>query len=384
MKVLGNLSIVKKDDANIPFGASIQNETTTQEGTPVVDDVIQDVLSNLYRLLELAKITPTNAFDNDLTQYQIVEALKKLPNSLNDIEQVLSLDDTVWSVPFDLSILPNKYFFIGRASEGYVSGRPYTFKGTGTTEYSFSSPGFNSSDEVIVVIDSSSVRAYSITPLTSNGDVFTSLGSPLAFNDGNVMRYQDEGKLLSDVPSIVDLEVVLRSEYDDSSLIINDMFYIGGFILCFCFIPAGNLYFFRQFQIDDLSSSDLVNIVGVSFGNSDNFLPNVYVSGSSPYVTNSMNNLVDDFKIVKLDYDPSEPNLTYVSAIELDDTFVKTTNAVIKTGNLYTIVSGALNRFNLTTGVKTLMGNYTGVVGQLFWFNGYPYFTSGEVAKRWF
>ena len=121
MKVLGNLPITKKNDSNIPFGARIQNETSTQEGTPVVDDVLQDILSNSYKLLALTGISPTNNFDSEATQYQIVEALQKLPNATNDIEQILSLDGNVWSVPLNIDIIPNKYFFIARAEEKYVS-----------------------------------------------------------------------------------------------------------------------------------------------------------------------------------------------------------------------------------------------------------------------
>jgi len=161
MKILANLvSLVKRTDSNLPFGKTIQDETETQEGTPIIADLMQDFFSNWYRLLEMAKITPTDNFDGDSTQYQLVDALKKLPNDLNDVERVLTLDGTVWSVPFDLSILPNKYFFIARASEDYIAGTSYTFKGTGTETYSFTSKGFKSGSQIIVVIDLSGVRAY--------------------------------------------------------------------------------------------------------------------------------------------------------------------------------------------------------------------------------
>lgn len=168
MKILANLTaLVKKTDANLPFGKTIQDETDTQPGTPIVADLMRDLFSNFYRLLELAKITPTNDFDGDSTQYQLIDALKKLPNSMNDIEQVLTLDGSVWSVPLDLSILPNKYFFFARASDNYIQDPmvetpDYTFKGTGTDEYTFTSDNFNSGDELLVVIDTSGVRAYPI------------------------------------------------------------------------------------------------------------------------------------------------------------------------------------------------------------------------------
>lgn len=384
MKVLGNLDIVKKSDINLPFGAGIQNETDSQDGTPVVDDIMQDVLSNLYQLLKLAKITPTDNFDSNATQYQIVEAIKQLPNSLNDIEQVLSLDGDIWMVPFDLSILPNKYFFVARASDNYIGGRIYSFQGTGPTTYGFSSTGFSSGDEMIVVIDHGTVRAYSLTSTITQKEVFTIMGAPLSFNDGNEIYYFEDGKLITDRPSIKDLQVVLQSEYEDSSLVLIDVFIIGGFALCYCFIPSGNQYFFRQFSLDDLSASLLVTLVGASFGTSDDFAPYVYVSGSSLFITNALNYSAIDLEIVKLNYDPADPSLTLALTIALDGPFAKTSNAVIKTNLLYTMIDGILTRYSLISGVRELVGAFPVVSGQLFWFNGSAYYSSGEVAKKWF
>lgn len=169
MKILANLTaLVKKTDANLPFGKTIQDETDTQPGTPIVADLMRDLFSNFYRLLELSKITPTNEFDGDSTQYQLIDALKKLPNSMNDIEQVLTLDGSVWSVPLDLSILPNKYVFFARATDDYnsdtsLSAPDYTFKGTGATEYVFTSQeNFITGEELIIIIDIGGVRAYPI------------------------------------------------------------------------------------------------------------------------------------------------------------------------------------------------------------------------------
>ena len=82
MKVLGNLPVNKDSNSIYPFGANIENETDTVSGTPVVREIYGDILMNLYRLLELTGVTPTDTEDNDSTQYQLVEALKKLPNSL--------------------------------------------------------------------------------------------------------------------------------------------------------------------------------------------------------------------------------------------------------------------------------------------------------------
>lgn len=170
MKILANLSsLIKRTDANLPFGKTVQDETPTQAGTPIVADWFQDLLSNFYRLLEKAKITPTNDFDSDLTQYQIIDALQKLPNTLNDVEKVLTLDGTTWNVDLDLDILPNKYFFLARASDDYDVAETYDFKGSGDDTYSFTSNGaFVTGGLILVVIDLSGVRAYPLSKVLQN------------------------------------------------------------------------------------------------------------------------------------------------------------------------------------------------------------------------
>jgi hypothetical protein len=68
----------------------------------------------------------------------------------------------------------------------------------------------------------------------------------------------------------------------------------------------------------------------------------------------------------------------------IDVSFEKTTNAVIHNGFIYTFVNGYLKKYNLTTGIKTDVMYLPSVNGQLFRFNGEVYFTTGEIAKKWF
>lgn len=170
MKILANLPLVKKTDSNLPFGKTIQDENDTQQGTPIVADLMQDLFSNFYRLLEIANITPTNAFDSDSTQYQIIDALKKLPNSMNDIERILTLNDAgdTWAVDLDLTILPNKYIFLARASDDYDIAETYDFKGSGDDTYSFTSEYFKTGNLLLIVIDTGTVRSYTISKSLQN------------------------------------------------------------------------------------------------------------------------------------------------------------------------------------------------------------------------
>lgn len=384
MKVLSNLSIPKAVDTDKPFGVKIKDETATEVGTPIITDLMQDIFSNLYRLLELTGITPTGAFDGDSTQYQLIDAIKKLPNSLNDIEQVLTLDSTTWTIGFNLDLLPNKYFFIARPSHDYVQGASYSFKGSTATTYGFTSNGFKSGDEILVVIDTGGVRAYSLSQIgQADETVFPMIESPLSFNDTNKMWYSDSGSLISDVPSIDGLQAVIRADLSSVSVVVKDIFVVGGYVLCFC-LNTGNNYFFRQFDLLDLSVSEAVTITGTSFGNSSDYLPYVYVESGFVHITNTMNTTANDYAFTKLSYDPSSAAMALVSSVNMDVTFVKTKDAVIKSGLLYTLASGKLDTFDLSDGTKTLLGDYLGLTGQLFGFNGAIYFRVGQTAKKWF
>jgi len=383
MKTIKNLAVPQDASAQFPF-STIKNETDTENGTPVVREIYGDVLTNLYKLLQVVGIVPTNTEDSDITQYQILEALKKLPNSLNDIEQVLSLSGLIWSVPLDTAYLPNKYFFVARASDNYVSGTTYTFEGSNAVSMPFSSTGFNASDEILVIIDTSGVRAYSLSFLSAvSSEVFTVLGTPIAFNDTNKVYYQEDGVLMSDVPSVDYLESVIRVELSDGTILVNDILILNGYVLCFCLIPSTNIYFFRHFELNDLSASQTVSLVGTSFASVSDFFPYVYAESGFIYITNAMNANANDYSLTKLSYNPATAQLTLVSTFNLEITFAKTSNAVIKGSFIYTYIAGVLNQFNLSTGVKVTLGNYAGVIGNLFGFNNEVYFSSGEVAKKW-
>lgn len=384
MKILNNLGIIKTVDTDKPFGATIKNETETEEGTPVVAELLADPINNLYRLIELAKITPTNQFDGDSTQYQIVEALQKLPNVLNDIERVLTLSGIVWNVDIDFDLIPKKYFFFARASENYVAGTTYYLRGSNVNPtYTLTSSGFKSGDELLVIVDTSA-RVYNLSSDSSISEVFTVMGLPLAFNDTNKMWYQDDdGRLISDDPSINDLQGSIRVETSDGTIVVNDMFVLKGFVLCYCFSTATGLYSFYQFDLNDLSTPFEIDL-GSNFTNATDYNTYVYSDGTYLYATNDGNESSDDLSINKFSYDEENAVIAYISNTKLRPEFVKTTNAVVKNGGIYTMVGGALEFYSLTAGTKVSLGTYSSTLGQIFSFNGQFYFTNGEVAKKWF
>lgn len=383
MKVLGNLPIIKDSDVNMPFGAAIQNETDTQDGTPIIREIYNDILMNIYRILELTNIVPTDTEDSDVTQYQIVEALKKLPNSLNDMERDLILTGTVFSVDIDLSVLPNKYFFICRCGETYVPGVSYTFKGTDVSPvYSFTSNGFKDKDLIMVIIDTGAVRAYNLNVFSEFSDIMLSLGNPISYNDTAKLMYENDGIVYSDLPSVDYLENIIKSDSADTSLIVNDILVLKGFILCFCYSVDDNQYLFYQFNLLDLETSFLVDSNSI-LDNATDFEPYIYTDGIYLYLTNEANQTADDFAISKLNYEPLNEQITTNSSFDIENTFVKTSNAVVKSNKLYTLQDGTLTYFSLTSPSKTILGVYNSVIGRLFQFNNQIYFGTESVAKPW-
>lgn len=379
MKVLGNLTVNKDSSANYPFGANIQNETDTISGTPVVREIYGDILMNIYRLLELANITPTNTEDNDTTQYQVVEALKKLPNSLNDIEQVLTLTGSVWSVPFDLSILPNKYFFFARASDGYINAT--TFKGTGILELPFSSSGFNASDELLVIIDSLTVRAYSLTKLSDKTDFINTIANRVVrYSLGSDLYYLDSGKLFKNL-QVWDLQNAIRVDQSDGTLILQSAFMMQGHFVCIVKNPTTVNYEFYAFDLLDLNTvigltTDIVQTP------STDYAPEFFAKNQNIYASNSCNRNVNDYDFTELVFDTNFYTLNESTNLGFDDSFVKTNNGAIVGDDLYTLVSDTIDKFDVNTGVKTSVGIFPSVTGHLFAFNDALYVNQTNIASK--
>lgn len=388
MRVLEQLSeLVKEVSANMPWGGII-NETDTQDGTAVVRELYNDPLVNLYKILDVTGIEPDGTEDGEtagiggVPKYQIVEALKRLPNVLNDIEQILTLSGTTWSVPFDLTKLPDKYVFFARVTDDYVSG---DFIGNvGITSYPFSSSGFSASDEVMVVIDQSGVRAYKLGGSnTVTNDVFTVMGIPVAFNDQPLVYYQEQGVLLTDAPKADYLESIIRTDESDATIILYDIFILQNHVVCCCYIPGTITYKFFSFSISDLTVSTELSVSGITIGVGTDYEPYFYADEENIYITNNANTSANDYEVAVLNYVVGSDELLYQATVSFDNTFVKTTNGAMKNKKVYTFVNGNLESYDVNTGVKASLGSFNGIQGNLFTYNGQIYFTGGEVAKIW-
>jgi len=384
MKVIGDLSIEKDANSKYPFGANIKNETDTENGTPVIREIYGDVLMNLYKVMQLAGITPNNVEDNADTQFQLVEGFKKFSNEINDVNHVLTLTGTAWSLPLNLSILPNKFVCFAQVSDDYVSTETYTFKGNGVLELPFTSQGFNASEQVLIIIDTDGVKAFSLEKLQEVADtIYTPLGSPIAFNNTDKMYYKENAYLITDLPSSDEIQQLLRVFKTSGTLILNEVFLYNDKLLCIGFIPEDYSYYLLEIDVNNYSNIEERYV----FTNDDNVDYESYFyldTNEKLYVTNkgNANSGTNDYDISKYERNISG-NFVFVSNTAIDTDFEKTTNAVIHNGFIYTFVSGYLRKYNLTTGIKTDVLYLPSVNGQLFRFNGEVYFTTGEVAKKW-
>lgn len=380
--------IPKQVDANFPFGAII-NETVNVDGTPVVREIYNDVLVNLYKLLSITGNEANGTEDSEATTYQLLAAFQKLCNVQNDIEQVLSIVSTVAQVNLDIDLLPDKYFLFAKASAAYNPGLTYTFQGTGSITYPFSSPGgFAAGDELLIILNQSGVIAYSLTTANAvtRDEIFTVFGTPLAYNDSDKIWYQSEGFLFADTPESYDLQSAIRTLSGIGTLVVYEMLIIGNFILCLTYDSADNAYRFYKFDLQNITSGpSLVTMSGPDFPGAVGYddQPFVFTDGTKLYITNNSDGSPDDFDINIYTFDLAAGTITGIGSIALDDRYKKSTNTVIVGNYLYTYIAGATEQYNLTTGVYSFGKSFPSLIGVMFNHAGKIYYTNGDVAKKW-
>jgi len=385
MRVLRQTGFPQDTDlAKFPDG-QIQNQTEAVPGTPVVREVYGDVLTNLYNLLKITGETATGTEDSDTSQYQIISALKKFANELNDVQKVLTLDGTVWRVNFDIDLLPDKYVFWAKTSDAYDPGETYTFEGTGSNSYSLTSDtGFGVSTDVFVVIDQSGVKVIDFGAITNATEtVANPFGNPLTFNDSPTMHYLNDGKILKDEPSINDVQTVIQVFASNVNLLVTDAILFKGKLLVLVYDTALQTYQFYSFPVGDLTTPTLVTLTGFSFPVAVDRQPYLYCDGTLLYLTNNSGNSVNDYDFNSLSFDEIGNEITLSSSFSIDPSFDKTTNAFISGSDLYTFVNNDLEKYTLPGGVRTQLGNYNNANGIVFKFNGATYYTSGEVGLKW-
>ncbi len=386
MRTIGLIPDIPKntDTEKFPDGG-IVNATETIDGTPVIEEIYNDILVNFYKLLRITGGTANNLQDNELNGYQIISALQKLANTQNDVEQQLDLSGSVFSIGLDLSKLPEKYFCFARATAAFTVGVSYTFEGTdGNASALECLTGFAVGDDVLLIIDPTTTRAIRITQgVATSTEVFTVFGTPLSYNDSNKIWYQESGNLYSDLPEIYDLQAAIRLAASDGTLLVYEMIMINGYVLCLVFKPDTLTYRFYNFSISSLATPVLVTIAGATFPTGSDNQPNVYCDGTHIYISNSTGNSANNYQFDVFSFNMAAGTLTKTGTYAVDTAFDKTTNAVVSNSYVYTYVAGVLVSYHLSTGSRSYLATYPGFIGVIFNFNGFVYYSNGEVAKKW-
>jgi|GEM_PF-1875263 len=384
MKTLKQLPYVQDTDlVKFPHGA-IQDKTDLVPGTPVTRGLYNDLLQNIYKLLDITGTVPTDTEDSETSQHQIIEALKKFSNELNDLQQIVTLNTLAWTVNFNIDLLPNNYVFIGKVSDNYVSGSNYTFSGTGSNSYSMNSDsGFKASDLVLITIDQSGVKFLNLSSITGGDNIFTPFGTPLSFNDGNTTHYLSQGRISTDTPTINDLQQTIRVEESNSNIDLIDVIIHKGFLLVLALDTSTVTYGMWEFDLNNLNASTPIILNGFSFPIGVDNQPYIYCDGTHVYLSNNSGNSVNDYDFNKLIYNQTNANLTLVSSFSLATTFVKTTNSFITGDFIFTFIAGLFDKYQLSTGTKTSLGFYNTLNGVVFKQNGNTYYSNGEVATKW-
>lgn len=379
-------SVAKETDLIKFPDSTVVNENDLSDGTPVVREIYGDVLTNIYKILRLTKIVANGDEDNETDGYQLVDALRKFTNNLNDVEQQLNLTGLMFSVNLDLDLLPNRYVCIVRAVEDYISTNTYQFKGTGDTALPFTAPNpFKSGDVVLLIIDTAGVRAYSLLPKAATeviNELYTPFGTPVAFNNADKMYYQEEGVLMTDTPEVFDMQAFIRFAASDGTLLVYELLVVSGYVYALVFAPNTLQYSLYRAALTNLNVVEEVSISGASFPVGEDRQPNIYTNGNLLYITNATGNDDDDGLMDIFSFDHNNNQIIKTGTVTLTD-FNKSTNTVVNSTAFYDLVNNQLYKYSLADGAKTLLATYPGYLGVLFAYKNDIYFTTGEVAKLW-
>jgi len=386
MRTIKEQNIPQETDYDKFPDSTIKNETETEQGTPVVREIYGDLLTNIYAFLRERGINPNQLEDNQLNGYQLIQALKRNVNELNDEEKILSLDGLNWTISLDLSIIPDKYFQFVRVTENLNDTLVYQFKGSGVDLLPFViSSSFKTGDELLLIIDQSGVRYYNLSASSQQGldSVFTVFGTPLAFNDSlDKIWYEEQGSFFNDLPESKNIQGIIRSFLSDATVLIYDSFSYKENIFCVSFSVSDLTYKLWKFSYSDLNAPVLINTVGFVFGSATNFEMHTYFDGEFLYFTNAANNNILDNLIYKCSLDSTSNSAALISQFSLDLSFLKSTNTVVNSNGFVSLINGVLKSFDFIGGIA-ILGNFNSFIGNIFKIKSNIYYSNGEVAKKW-
>jgi len=253
--------------------------------------------------------------------------------------------------------LPNKYVFFARASENYINGNLYKFKGSGSLELNFTSLGFRASDELIVVIDNSNVRAYSLTALNEFEDSISLFSNNVInYSDIRDVYYFSDGYLINNFNSY-NIQNNIRVFASNGNLIVYQVFICLGHVVCVVLNQGTSNYEFYAFQLNDLNtvipiSTDLVQTNGIDYS------PVFYVTSSYIYGTYGLNNSSNVERLSSLSLDLDNYTATFSTEADLGVSFTNDFNSSYYDDKIVKVESNFLVGYDVNNGVVTNYGYF--------------------------
>ena len=377
-----------EDFVKYPDG-QIKNQTTEEQGTPVVESIYGDLLASVYKTIRNAGLVPNELPDNETNGYQFLTALKRLSNEINDLKQIITVDELDMTVGFNFDHLPNNYLILGQVSDTVEKDEEYSLTGSGGSVVLtvVSDKRIEASSYVLLIKNGSNSTIHALFSNSSGEVLNTSLGIPLSYNESSTLLYFSEGRILNNIPQSFNVQQSIRDYESDSSLVVVDAIVHKGKLICLVTsstTPETTVFY-------SFSASDLTTVEGkisVAYDNSTVKNPYMYCDGEKIYLTNSTTELSDssnDYDIKSYIFDEVDLEFDESTSFSLNSAFEKTTNLFInqEQGYFYTFISGSLKRY-LTNGSapsEVVFLNTTD--GVVFKFNGLTYYSNGEIALLW-
>jgi len=139
-------------DANYPYGR-IKDNTGAGDGTPVNEFVYGDIQQFFAKLITLAGIVPNDLPDNEINQYQTIQALKEFASKNNYIQNISSVTG-VLNVSAKLGLMNTDEFLVCKASVDL--GVETQIKGTDGTTFTITTIGTFKTNEYVRLIKTAS------------------------------------------------------------------------------------------------------------------------------------------------------------------------------------------------------------------------------------
>lgn len=387
MRTIKQLPVAQEDDfIKFPDGQLV-NKTETAKGTPVIREVYGDIITNIYAILRDSKVTPNEQEDSSETTYQLLEALKVFVNDLNDKQQVLTVAGRYINTILDFDKLPNNYVFIGRVSEQILASENYIITDSNNTPYAVNnSIDIPASSVVLIVLNDSGTSIIDLSKTQEESkSINTVFGDPLTYNESSSLLYYSNGNVLTDTPSIFNVENIIQINQSSVNIHVVDCILHKSKLICFTFNSDTLKY--QAFAFDPSDLSVLQGEITIPDTSGVDNQPYFYCDGEFIYSTNSLNSVnesVNDYSVGKFSFNETILTITFVSFFDLNSSFEKTTNLFIGTNGLfYTLMNGLLYSYNVDGSARVLVGNFSSINGIVFKFNNKIYYSNGNVATKW-